>query len=275
MERFCEPFLPKGRVRRAFISKLMPDNIVAELNDMGVITYKLGKSANLSGETAYHPDMLVNNYRYGQWICEYNAQYLPKEFPYRSIFIESEKELGDLYPDNCIFNNFRLNGTLFCGMYADRQIKSYSMYDGLQMKFCSQAYVKCSCVIVAQRAAITSDKQIGKYMRMFGIDVLMLPDEDDIGLSNLSHGLLGGCTGLLSKDLLAFTGNLATYKYGNDVVDFCKDHGVDAYSLTRDYMYDYGGILPITELVPFEEQDNAQIGFDTLIAQNPEHLFNN
>ena len=263
MERICEPNLPKGRVRRAFISALMPDDIVQELNDMGVITYRLGKSANMCGELAYHPDLLLNNYRAGSWICEYNAKYLPRDFPMRSMIYESELELGDLYPSDCIFNNFRLQDTLYTGMSCDHLIESYAKYDDVIICRVRQNYVKCSTVLVTERAAITSDKYLGKMLKQRGNDVLQLPmdSDEDVELSNMSHGLLGGCAAKLSKDLLVFTGNLHTFKYCDEIVDFCKNHGVDTLSLTNRHMYDYGGILPISELVPYDELLNVQMEF--------------
>ena len=264
MERICEPNLPKGRVKSAFISKLMPDDIVNELNDMGVTTYKLGKSDNMCGELAYHPDMLINNYRAGCWICEFNAKYIPEDFPMRSMFVESESELGDLYPYDCMFNNFRLQDTLYTGMYCDHLIESYAAYDDKLICRVRQNYVKCSCVIVTERAVITSDKYLGKMLRQRGNAVLQLPDDDDVKLDNMSHGLLGGCAAKLSENLLAFTGNLHTYKYGDEIIEFCNQFKVEAFSLSSKHMYDYGGILPITELVPYEEQLNGQVEFDLI-----------
>jgi hypothetical protein len=61
MERFCDPYIPKSRVKRAFVSQLMPDSLISELNDMGIRTYKLGKTKNISSELSFHPDILLNN----------------------------------------------------------------------------------------------------------------------------------------------------------------------------------------------------------------------
>ena len=264
MERICEPNLPHGRVRRAFISGIMPDYLVSELNDMGVITYKLGKSDNMHGELAYHPDLLINNYRKGSWLCEFNAKYIEVDDMIRPLIYESENILSDLYPGDCLFNNFRLHGNLFCGMAVDHLIESCAAYDDVIVCKVPQNYTKCSTIIVSERAAITIDKGLGKEMRHRGIDVLSLPDDGAIKLRGYSTGLLGGCAAKLDEDLLAFTGDLGGYKYGDDITDFCKNHHVDTFSLTDQQMYDYGGILPITELVPFEELDDQQMRFDII-----------
>lgn len=245
-ERFCVPFLPKGRVSRVFVSGLMPEYLISELKDMMIKPYILGKSDNMNGELAYHPDILLNNYKKGLWICEYDPKYLPNGIS-RKLFIESETELSDLYPFDCPFNNFRIAHALVCGKSADPLIKSNAQYEEILPIFVPQNYTKCCTVLVNERAIITSDKVIGKTMRRHGFDVLTIEDSVDIGLRGYSHGLIGGCAGKIDENLIAFTGNLNTYRYGEDIKDFCKNYKVDVYSLTSENMYDYGGILPITE----------------------------
>ncbi len=253
-ERYCTPNLPKSRVKRVFVSGLLPENLLKELRDMMIKPYILGKSKNLSTELAYHPDILINNYRTGMWFCEHDPKYLPKGLPLK-LFMESETELDDLYPDDCPFNNFRLRNALVCGKSADYLIQAYAEYENLLTIFVPQQYVKCSTIIVNQHAIITSDSSIGKIMRKNGFDVLTLPNCDDIGLRGFNHGLIGGCAGKISDDTIVFTGNLNLYKYGDDIYDFCANHRVYCLSLSNDPLYDYGGILPITEFTTDDDED--------------------
>ncbi len=253
MERFCEPNLPKSRVKRVFVSQLLPNEMMSELTDMGIRAYKLGKTDNISSELAYHPDILVNNFRKGFWMCESGAKYIPRDFP-RSMILESESELGHIYPYDCLFNNYRIGKNLICGKGVDYLIKAYAMYDEYRIVYVQQNYTKCCSIPITQNAVITCDFYLARALRTNGYDVLTVNDSDDVGLSGFSHGLIGGCAGKLSEKLLVFTGNLNLYKYGNEIRDFCANHGVDAYSLSNNPMYDYGGILPITELVPKGEE---------------------
>ncbi len=248
-ELYCEPFLPKNKVSRVFISSLMPEELVNELKSMMIKPYKLGKSRNMSGELAYHPDILVNNFRKGMWLCEHDSGYLPNGLP-NKLFRESETELSNLYPFDCPFNNFRIGHALICGKSADYLIRAYANYENLLTIYVPQNYTKCCTVLVNDHAVITCDYYIGKTMRKYGYDVLTVSDSDEIGLNGYSHGLIGGCAAKISADTIVFTGDLNKYKYGNDIIDFCNNHHVDVFSLTNKPMYDYGGILPITELVP-------------------------
>lgn len=260
-EKYCEPFLPKNRVLRAFVSGILPDDIIDELKSMMVKPYKLGRSKNMSSELAYHPDILINNFRKGMWICESNPGYLPKGLPF-GLVRESEVELSDYYPYDCPFNNFRIRHALVCGKSADHLIKAYANYENKLIIFVPQNYTKCCTILVNDEAVITSDYYIGKTLRKHGFDVLTLKDSVDIGLRNYSHGLIGGCAGKISNDTIVFTGDLNKYIYGDDIRSFCQNHHVYTMSLTNRPMYDYGGILPITELNNEDSEDVSEL-FDT------------
>lgn len=257
-ERYCSTYLPKAKVKRVFVSGLLPDEIINELKAMMIKPYILGKSKNLSSELAYHPDILVNNIRKGLWICERNAAYLPKGIPTK-LFMESETELSDIYPYDCPFNNFRLGHALICGKSADYLIKSYANYEDILTIFVPQNYTKCCTVLVTERAAITSDYYIAKTLRKNGFEVLNIDDSTDIGLNGYSHGLIGGCCGNIDSKTIVFTGDLNRYRFGSDIKSFCSNYNVDVFSLSCNNMYDYGGILPITEITDDEFDDVSNL----------------
>ena len=253
-ERYCEPNLPNSRVRRVFVSGLLPENLLNELRDMMIIPYRLGKSKNISDEIGYHPDLLVNNYHKGLWFCEHDPKYLPKGIPF-GLFKESETELGDFYPLDCAFNNFRIRNALVCGKRSDYLTQAYAEYEDLVIIYVPQHYIKCSTILVSKHAVITTDKEIGKAMRKNGFDVLTVHNTGEIKLHGYPCGFLGGCAGKISEDTLVFTGDLNKYKYADDIRDFCLDHKVYCLSLSNDPLYDYGGILPITEFTTNEDED--------------------
>ena len=260
-EKYCTPNLPKSRVKRVFVSGLMPEYLLNELRDMMIKPYILGKSSNLSSELAYHPDIIINNYRTGMWFCEHDPKYLPKGLPLQ-LFMESETELDDMYPYDCPFNNFRLRNALVCGKNADYLIQAYADYENLLRIFVPQNYTKCSTIIVNEHAVITCDDTIGKTMRKYGFDVLTVEDSNEIGLRGFSHGLIGGCAGKISEDTIVFTGDLNKYKYGDEIRDFCANYRIYCLSLTDQPMYDYGGILPITEFTRDENEEDVSVLFE-------------
>ena len=257
-EKFCDPYLPHNRVKRAFVSQLMPESMLNELRDMMVKPYVMGKSHNMTGELAYHPDILINNCKKGIWITEHDPRYIPQDFPYKLIH-ESETELQNLYPDDCPFNNFRIAHALVCGKCVDYTIRAFAEYEDRLIIYVPQGYTKCCTVLVNERAVITTDQTIHRFMRKHGFDVLRIEDSATIKLRGYSCGMIGGCAGKIAEDLIVFTGNLNSYQYGDDIKDFCRNYHVDCYSLTNQPMYDYGGILPITEITHNQEEDVSDI----------------
>ena len=266
-EKFCVPNLPSSKVARVFVSGIMPFDLRDELKSLGITPHKLGQSKNLSSELAFHPDILLNNFKKGVWLCEHDAKYLPKDLP-RKWFLESETELGELYPYDCAFNNFKIRNALVCGRGVDYMIRAYAEYDEQLIILVAQNYTKCCTVIVNNFAIITSDISIAKAMRKNGFDVLTIEDSCEIGLRGYSHGLIGGCAGKISNDTIAFTGNLERYKFGKDIISFCDNHGVDCISLTDRPMYDYGGILPITEYIKDDDDDSDDISKEIKLAED-------
>ena len=108
----------------------------------------------------------------------------------------------------------------------------------------NQGYAKCSTVVVAEDAFITSDSGICKALRARHLDVLQVSD-DMIGLNGYDHGFIGGCAGKVSKTLLVFTGRIESHPEYAAIKNFCGNRGVDIYSLGNNFLYDLGGVLPI------------------------------
>jgi len=107
-----------------------------------------------------------------------------------------------------------------------------------------QGYTKCSTCIVNDHAIITSDVTIAKALILEKIDVLLIPP-GDILLPGLNYGFIGGATGLIEENLLAFYGHLDYYLYGKEVLDFLKKHKVEPVFLRDGKLIDRGSIFRI------------------------------
>jgi hypothetical protein len=110
-----------------------------------------------------------------------------------------------------------------------------------------QGYAKCSVIPVKENAFITSDKSIYKKLTEMKFDCLYA-DGRGIRLNGYSNGFIGGCVGKVSKDLIVFTGNIELHNDYTSIRDFCRNHGVEIYSLSTEPLYDYGGLLPVSEV---------------------------
>ena len=107
-----------------------------------------------------------------------------------------------------------------------------------------QGYTKCSTCMVNNKAVITSDISIAKALNAEGVDVLLLP-AGDILLPGLDYGFIGGATGLIEDNVLAFYGHLDHYLYGKEVLNFLGKHKVEPMFLRNGKLIDRGSIFRI------------------------------
>lgn len=248
--KFCTPNLPTGKVNQMLVSSLLPQNICDELISLGVKPIKLGKSQRIKSELAYHPDILVFNYMPGKWMAEFDSDYFPGIFNeninVNELLTHVKYHIGNKYPADCIFNSFAIGKTVFCGFVNVGMYENIDELSDFSFVSFKQGYAKCSVVLVQENAFITSDKSIFKKLKEMKFDCLYV-DGSSIQLNGYSNGFIGGCAGKVSKDLLVFTGNIEQFNGYANIRDFCRNYGVEIYSLSAEPLYDYGGLLPFSE----------------------------
>ncbi|WML35860.1 DUF6873 family GME fold protein [Clostridium sp. OS1-26] len=155
----------------------------------------------------------------------------------------SENSLGSTYPYDIILNSVNLPN-LFIHNIKYTDPKLLEMVNVKKLINVKQGYAKCSTAIVSQNAAMTSDTTIAKSLSKENIDVLLLPP-GDILLPGLNYGFIGGCCGLLDKNLLAFYGDLNYYAYGKEVSYFLKKHNIEPIFLRKHKLIDRGSLFVI------------------------------
>lgn len=247
-QRFLKkPHLPEGRVTAAVVNYSNPQihNALCSYN-----IYPLGTHAckNLSAPVQLHADMLMNHICENIIILAKGESYLEKElsdFGYKVFY--SEKSLKPSYPDDSILNCFSIGSHLFGNLSCvSEEIKKICLNKNLTQINVKQGYTKCSTAIVSENAFITADDGIFNALKLCGFDVLKI-QPGFIKLDGYKYGFIGGCCGLIDKNVLAFTGNVLLHPDGKKIEAFIKSHGVDCISLTEGQLEDIGGILPITE----------------------------
>jgi hypothetical protein len=83
-------------------------------------------------------------------------------------------------------------------------------------------------------------------MDAVGIDVLKL-EPGFVKLPGYSHGFIGGASGKIASDILAFFGDISQHPQGDVVIRFCEKHGVSTLSLSDDDLTNFGSLIPLTE----------------------------
>lgn len=200
-----------------------------------------------------HPDIQIN-------IIDNNTILCHKDIS--PDFINTIKQLGinieftlsnlkSQYPYDILLNAVNYQNIFIHNLkYTDERLiemsKASAKDKGLDLNIINvkQGYTKCSTAIVTDSAFITSDSSIFKALKAKGFDVLLLPP-GDINLQGFNYGFIGGCCGLLRKDLMAFYGDLNYYTYGQEIMDFLKKNNVSWLFLNKGKLYDRGSILSL------------------------------
>lgn len=230
------PNLPDNNIKSAFVSQIMPCDIRNELLKLGVQCVDTNTAKYISTELKYHPDIVMLNTEEGVWYTEKSNEQM---FVFGEIK-RLNRDLGDIYPSDCLLNHVIAGNTVICGKSADTSIFG----EGKEIIRVNQSYAKCSTIIINERAFITSDKSIYKALKIKGFDVLLTVN-DGIELNGYSCGFIGGCAGKISKDTVVFTGDIKKHKDADNIKRFCANYQTQILSLCSAPLYDYGGILPI------------------------------
>ncbi|NLZ33470.1 DUF6873 family GME fold protein [Clostridium isatidis] len=156
-------------------------------------------------------------------------------------FIESKNSLGYNYPSNISLNSLILNNYFVHNLkFTDPNLLSTQKSKILiNVK---QGYTKCSSLIVADKAIITSDKSIYNSLIKENFDILLLPPGDII-LEGLNYGFIGGTGGLINKNIMAFFGSLDNYLYGKEIKNFLAKYNVKPIYLSKGKLIDRGSLM--------------------------------
>lgn len=223
------------------ISSLITKNILKELESLGVTYIKGGKAKNIQNETAYHPDMLFYPLLNGKILVENKYNDVNKLDTFFKIK-EAKRELNNLYPKDCIFNCFTAGKYLICGKSVAEEILYDAVTYGYEPVYVKQGYASCSTVKLPNEAFICSDKGIHNALKTLGFDVLYVNNKE-IVLNGYDCGFIGGCVLYVNEEIVAFSGNIKLHSNYNDIKAFCDNYGIRPYSLSRAYLYDYGGFI--------------------------------
>ena len=237
------PNITKTHVKDAIASALLPADIRRELCGLGLSLYFLPECDTLPGELAFHPELQLFNLKKGVWAARKSLN--KAAFPFiNNLFTFSEP--SEKYPNDCIYNVFSVNNRLFCGTKTPAFISDLAAENGMPAVRFRQNYVKCSVLILDENSIITSDKAICEYFDSEGFNALYVTTEG-IMLNGYSCGFIGGTGAMISKKDLVLFGSIGKYKDGLKIKSFCANIGIDICCLSNDGLYDYGGLLPLSE----------------------------
>ncbi len=220
---------------------------IDNLNKYGINVIKTTPLKCLYEAVNGHPDMQLHYFeRSNELLCAKEAYNYYKTVIPKGINLICDKEvLKDKYPYDILYNSAVIGNHVICNeKYTSKELLDKYKLDGKKIINVKQGYAKCSIAVIGQNAAITADEGIYKRLINSGIDTLKI-QPGSIKLNTMSYGFIGGCCGLIKKNLLAVNGNLNLHPQSREIINFCEKHNVNIVELSKNNLYDIGSIIAI------------------------------
>ncbi len=157
--------------------------------------------------------------------------------------------LGSNYPKDIAYNVAWIGKSAIHNFdYTDANIKEYFLQTGIDMINVLQGYSKCTICVVSEGAVITSDIGISKTLLKHGTDVLTISN-GNININGWEYGFIGGASGKISDNTLAFCGDISAHPDYNKIKEFCSNYNVECISLSRKRLMDLGSVILVEDTI--------------------------
>ncbi len=226
------------------IAKNVPMQVAEKLEKLN-ITPLFGDTIQYDVEAvSFHIDTQIIHVGNDRFVVSpYVYEHYKKVLPGAKLIIGASNSCGT-YPADAAYNVASLGKYVIHNFkYTDKVVLSEIKGEKIQV---AQGYSKCSICIVDENSVITEDKGIARTLKRNNIDVLEI-SAGDVLLRGMDYGFLGGASGKLSKNILAFAGDIKTHRDYAKIRDFCLIRNVEPLSLCDGKLIDIGSIIPVLE----------------------------
>lgn len=240
------PNLPKFPVSLCAVSSEAPQ-IISALCNLNIQCILVKPLDTLMLPVASHPDMQIHHLGGNRVVISKDNYMLNNQLSDFGFSVETEESFRPQYPYDVPLNAARVGDVCLCNTkYVSHAIKDYFEKNQIQLCHVAQGYSKCSTCIINETSIITSDPSIYDSAKNIGLDVLLI-SSGQIDLPGYDTGFLGGCAFKVSRNLLAFTGDVSLHSDYPQIRSFLLKHNIDYISLTKKRLFDIGGMLPLME----------------------------
>ncbi len=242
------PYIPENKIKAALVDYRITQEAEKTLRDMDIELIKTSPCIELYDAIKGHPDIVVHHIKDNNLVVAPNVFVVMQPLLSKKGFALT---IGDTwlhrnYPQNIAYNVLRIGLLAFHNTkYTDKVILKEYEKNGIKIIHVNQGYTKCSACIVDEHSIITSDYKLAKIAEKHGIESLLI-EPGGILLDGLNYGFIGGTSGLLSRNILSFTGSLEKIKDNYKIYDFLSSKGIEVKILSTKQIFDIGSIIPLT-----------------------------
>lgn len=248
MDFLSMPYIPNNKIKAALVDYRIAQEAEKTLKDMNIELIKTIPCTELYNAIKGHPDIVVHHIKDNNLVVAPNVFDAMQPLLSKKGFALTKGEtwLYRNYPQNIAYNVLRIGSIAFHNTkYTDKAILNEYEKNKVKLIHINQGYAKCSACIVDEHSMITSDYKLAKLAERYGIESLLI-EPDGIFLEGFDYGFIGGASGLLSKNIVAFTGSLEKIKNNYKIFDFLNSKGIKVKILSTKQIFDIGSIIPLT-----------------------------
>lgn len=241
--------MPLSKISLCLVDGRIGNELEEGLRSRGIRLIKTRKMSELYDAVSYHPDIMIHHIGGRDIIAAPNTDIrLVYELQDEGFnIISGKKVIEKKYPSNIAYNAARFGDYAICSTkHTDVVLLDNLINRGVTLIDTKQGYSKCSTCVVGEGALITSDRGILNSLEGYDIDCLQI-DPGYISLFELSYGFIGGATGYISKDELAFYGNIKFHPQESEIKNFLLKHGKKLINLSENLLVDLGTLIPLKE----------------------------
>ena len=225
------------------VDRCAPKSIFDELLKLNIDYIKSFDLKNLYHPVNTHPDMQIH------FVCDKTAVVAPEAYDYykevlpKEInLIKGKKSPESKYPFDIGYNVARVGKKIIGKLdFVDPVIKDIYQSQGYELINVNQGYAKCSLSVVDENSVITEDEGLFKVLSP-KMDVLKVR-AGYVSLTGFKNGFLGGASGFVAKNKLAFSGNIEFHPDFFEIKNFVKERNIDIIKLSSTNLQDFGSIL--------------------------------
>ncbi len=226
------------------IDKCANNEIFATLNKLNIPYCKSTDLDFLYTPVNTHPDMQIHFVDSNCAIAAPSAyEHYKKALPDNIDILKGTSDPDCTYPGDCAYNVAKMGRRIIGNLnYLDTKIMDYYLSHNYEFINVNQGYTKCNLCVIDENSAITEDEGLYRILSGYNINVLKIP-VGTVSLSGFDNGFIGGASGFISKNTLAFCGKINNSLVYNNILNFVNSKNIDIIFLSSTNLQDYGSIL--------------------------------
>ncbi len=240
------PNLPENKVTTVY-ANIDEITLKTTFDELSIKVVNVNENPFLDYPVSHHADMLASYIGKSTFLSDKHQIELCKfieDNNGKSVIIDNIKSP---YPNDCLLNFADIGDYIIC----NKSILTEQIFNLLPNKTIidvKQGYSKCSVCICGYNTIVTDDISVYNAVLQYDNINSLLLEKGSVHINKYDYGFIGGCCGLINKNLLLFNGDLSLHSDFDKIKKFLYDNNVNYIDIKGKPLTDIGSIIPIMEI---------------------------